>query len=51
MREIDHSNPEHERAPLTIFIEERELSAARDFDKRAKDERRSNFENKSIILQ
>ena len=42
---------EHERAALAILIEERELSAARDFHRRAQDERRSNFELKSIILQ
>ena len=38
-------------APLAIFIEERELSAARDFHWRARVERRSNFELENIILQ
>ena len=38
-------------APLAIFIEERELSAACDFQWRARVQRRSNFELKSIILQ
>ena len=42
---------EHERAALTIFIEERELSAARDFHWRAQVERRSNFELKNIKLE
>ena len=55
---INESESEHERAalasaarffpnaswaPLAIFIEERELSAARYFHWRAQDERRSNF--------